>query len=114
MSMSAAQLREIEARARAATPRPKEFWYEKREVGPDDPGPYRQCSVWSDWYVDYVIPPIPEDEFRPADAELLAHAREDILALLDEVARLRRLLVETGKEPHLALMGPGDDFRDLV
>jgi hypothetical protein len=111
MSLTHQQLREIRRRAEAATGGPLEVWYEKI----DGPSWDREVAVWSDHRVDYVIPPAHESEFLPADAELFAHAREDILALLGEVARLRRRVVAEGRRPYLGFFpnAPVDDFADL-
>lgn len=85
--MTEEKLQEIEARANAATPGPWEYI-------PDDIGGYmvsncKECqsivaSADYDWLCSKEYLSVSYD-----DADFIAHAREDIPALIEEVRRLR-------------------------
>jgi hypothetical protein len=79
-------LNAIEARANAATSGP---W----EEVVDDHGRGRiDASVWSDSIGYYIAEKISSGQRHVADAEFIAHAREDVSALVSEARLLRRKL----------------------
>ena len=85
--MTAAELDAIEQRAHAATEGPWEAG-----TGDGDPRPH----VWtsrSTGCVAHITYVVPNDygDVRPDDAEFIAHARDDVPALLAEVRRLRAM-----------------------
>lgn len=91
--MTLEELGEIEARAESATDGP---WHHYRDVAglPDIPvvGCYDDArrdyvAICDCWGQDFDVP---RDRDYRADADFIAHAREDVPALVAEVRRLRR------------------------
>lgn len=91
MPLTDEHLAEIEARLRQITPTPwEECWVAD---GPDDPGVSAITAFRND--LEFVVVQAPgEDDQSPQesmDIEFIAHAPEDIAALLAEVRRLREI-----------------------
>jgi len=86
-------LNEIEARANAATPGP---WEANSETGGSDVGDYTIYGIKevapADWASDSSSSFAYCEGMEKPDAEFIAHARQDIPRLIDEVRRLTRLL----------------------
>jgi hypothetical protein len=82
VSEDSERLEEIRAREEKATPGPWDSW----RIDPS--------NAWSKWSFGNTQVN-PDDLYKP-DAEFIAHAREDIPFLLDEIERLRRSAREPG------------------
>jgi hypothetical protein len=88
MALTNEQLAEIRKRAEAATQGAKPEWYVDEDY---------KDTVRCAWSADLIAQSIPTE----ADAEFIAHAREDVPKLLVEIERLRadqkRLIAELKK-----------------
>lgn len=92
------QLAEIRKRADAATPGPWEWWYDDDGVWAVSLGQERQCAeiFGPHVYVSlngalqiYLGAESRTGCMAEGDEEFIAHARADVPALLDEIARLK-------------------------
>ena len=88
LSLSDEELEDIQSRCKAATPSPWTSLWEGRDHGSGDSvivrGDQRQ-------YDDLYISPA-----TLADQDFIAHAREDVLRLVNEVLRLKEILKAHG------------------